>query len=346
MRRVKGVLMPPDREEDFLDLAPELGDIADFDFFPIMNKDSTNISHRDWTIISTEIYERARSNKYTGVVVAHGTDTMHFTASAVTFALGANLNFPVVFTGAQTSPEVQHGDARVNLIRAFKVCLTDLAEVAISFGDYVFRGCRAQKKDERRFDAFESPSYYPIAYITEEILLTGLARRIQQKSEAINFLPYFSDGIVQFSLIPGLEPKLIEIAVKSQQCKGIILQSFGAGNVPSKGEYSLIPVIELATSLGKPTIVTSQFAAGATFYTQYETGVKAEVAGAISTGNMTSSCAAAKFRWVLANVDRDIRAAQNRLGEIRRRMQSVFIDEMDELQPKEKTEGTPIVSSP
>jgi L-asparaginase len=200
MQRVGKALKPPpdDEAEDFIrKVAPELSEMADFKFVPLMNKDSTNINHEDWKTIAEAIYSRA--DQYRGFVIAHGTDTMHFTASAVAFALGENLNFPVVFTGAQTNPDVRHGDARVNLVRAFQVCATDLAEVAICFGEFVFRGCRAQKKDERRFDAFESPSYYPIAFITEQILLTPLAKLRRPHRPPINFRPHFADGIVQWS---------------------------------------------------------------------------------------------------------------------------------------------------
>jgi L-asparaginase len=333
MQRRQGVLTPPEDPGDFLKLAPELKSFACFDFFPLMNKDSTNINHQDWKIIAQRIYDGIQEG-YSGFVIAHGTDTMHFSASAVAFALGKNLAVPVVFTGAQTIPEVPHGDARVNLIRAFMVAQTDLAEVVISFGDFVFRGCRAQKKDERKFDAFESPSFYPIGYITENILLTGLARRRTDVVEkTIDFKPYFAGGIAQFSLIPGLEPGLIETVVVSPQCRGIILQSFGAGNVPSDADFSVVEVIRLATSLDKPTIVTSQFPANSTLSTEYETGVAAVRAGAIPTGNMTSSCAAAKFRWVLASVEHDMDAGlvspKLKLDEIRRRMQFVYVDEMD-----------------
>ena len=120
---------PPDPHRFILKVAPEIGEIADFDFVMLMNKDSTNINHEDWVTIVEAIY--SRSDKYRGFVIAHGTDTIHFTASAVAFALGNNLNLPVLFTGAQTNPDIRQGDARVNLVRAFQVCATDLAEVAI-----------------------------------------------------------------------------------------------------------------------------------------------------------------------------------------------------------------------
>lgn len=144
-RDSKGVLRPPENPDDFQKVAPELEDLAEYDYVPLLNKDSTNIIPEDWTRIANAIYER-RTNGYYGFVIAHGTDTMHFSASAVALALGKNINFPVVFTGAQTAPDIYHGDARVNLLRSFKVAVENIAEVVICFGDFVFRGCRAQKR--------------------------------------------------------------------------------------------------------------------------------------------------------------------------------------------------------
>lgn len=326
-----GTLRPPDDPNDFLNLAPELPDIVNFDFLPLMNKDSTNMSPIDWTTIANAIYEKRKG--YSGFVIAHGTDTMHFTSSAVAFALGDNLNFPVVFTGAQTTPEVEHGDARVNLLRAFKVAQENIAEVVISFGDYVFRGCRAQKKDERKFDAFESPAMPPLGYITKKILLTNLAHKKKEHKNDIELNASFEKGILQVSLIPGLEPELLIPIIDSEICNGVILQSFGAGNVPDAEPYSFSEVISHAVDNNKPVIITSQFPAGGTMDTSYEPGRKAINAGAIPTGNMTASCAASKFRWVLAQVNKSIANGsineKDRISEVNTRMQHIYIDEMD-----------------
>jgi L-asparaginase len=323
------VLRPPENPENFLDMAPELKDFWDFDFVSLMNKDSTNMNPDDWVKIAEAIYER-RDAGYDGFVIAHGTDTMHFSASAVALALGANLNFPVVFTGAQTTPDVPHGDARVNLLRAFKVASTDLAEVVICFGNHVFRGCRAQKKDERRFDAFESPACFPLADITAEILIHPAAIMRRTTKEEIEFKSKFASGVFQVSLIPGLEPHLLLSLLDEDDCKGIVLQSFGAGNVPNEEPYSLTGFIEQATTAGKPVLVTSQFPANATLHTAYEPGRKAIEAGAVPTGNMTSACAMAKFRWVLAQVDEmDLTSSTEKLQKIREMMNTVYIEELD-----------------
>lgn len=326
-----GELAPPKDPEDFLKIAPEINDIAEIDLIPLMNKDSTNMNPGDWTKMADAVYER-RTAGYTGFVIAHGTDTMHFSSSALSFALGPYLNFPVVFTGAQTIPEVKHGDARSNLLRACKLATMNLSEVVICFGDYIFRGCRAQKKDEKKFDAFESPAYFPIGYITEVIELSPMAEKKEKKYDIV-FQPDFAQGILLVNLIPGLEPELIRPMVKADECKGIILQSFGAGNVPHEGAFSFIPIIKDAVELEKPVIITSQFPGHSTLGTEYEAGIVAHREGAIPTGNMTSAAAAVKFRWILAQVFKQIEAGklktEKKIKKVRELMNLSYVGEMD-----------------
>lgn len=326
-----GILRPPVKpnRDSILNVAPEIDRLAEFDFFIVANKDSTNMIPDDWKLIANAIYSR-RNNGYDGFVVVHGTDTMHFSASAVAFALGKNLSFPVVFTGAQTAPDVPHGDARVNLLRAFKVASTNIAEVVICFGDYVFRGCRAQKKDDRRFDAFESPAFFPLAHITEDIIVSPFASRREEKNGDMEINDKFADGIFQVSLIPGLEPEFLFSLLNVTKCNGIVLQSYGAGNVPSEGEYSMTDFIKEATHCGIPVLITSQFPAKATLYTIYETGRIAFEAGAVPTANMTAACATAKFRWVLEQDEVKILKGTDRRNMVHFLMNKEIIGELDE----------------
>ena len=211
--------------------------------------------------------------------------------------------------------------------------MKDIGEVVISFGDFAFRGCRAQKKDEAKFDAFESPSYHPLAYITEKIDLQPICMPRSPSYSSTNFRPSFQAGVAQISLIPGLEPELFTPILDMQQCKGIILQSFGAGNVPHESEFSFPPFIKTASSKGIPVIVTSQFPANATTDSAYESGVEANEAGAIPTGNMTNSCAVAKFRWVLSKVEgklaRNEIQQDQKLAATDEMMRTIYIGEMD-----------------
>jgi L-asparaginase type I len=307
IRDADGVLHPPDDPSNFLRIAPELLEIAEVDLAVVSNKDSTNINPADWAAMATEVYERIIAGPtYSGFVIVHGTDTMHFSASALAFAFGPNLNVPVVFTGAQTDASVIHGDARINLVRAVRVALESIAEVVICFGDHVFRGCRTQKRDERRFAAFDSPALYPLADITERIMVHPSARRVRSHVAPIDFRPNFDCDIIQISLIPGLRPKSLVPLLDPVSCDGVVLQSFGAGNLPDSGEYSFESFIREGVARAIPIIITSQFPANSTMRTAYEPGVRAVAAGAIPTGNMTNACATVKFRWVLRIVHAEI----------------------------------------
>lgn len=326
-------LRPPEDASDFLKIAPELEEFVEIDFVELLNKDSSDMNPSDWKMMATAVYER-RNDGYKGFVIAHGTDTMHFSSSALAFALGRNLNFPVVFTGAQTTPKVWYGDARINLARACRVALEDIAEVVISFGDFVFRGCRAQKKHEKKFDAFESPAFPPLAYIMETIDIQPITKKVKKDGRGeIEFQPNFEKGILQVSLIPGLEPELLRPSIKLDECQGVVLQSFGAGNVPNEPRYSFVPIIkEMIEQKDKPTIITSQFPGGSTIDSPYELGRKAVQAGAIPTGNMTYAAATAKFRWVLALVNKKIEkeeiAPSNKIKLIRELMTENIIGEV------------------
>jgi len=314
MVREGNVLKPPSSPESFTSLAPEIRNIARIEYVFVLNKDSTNMNPNDWTLIASTVHKALNTedrtwgqdtDPFAGVVVVHGTDTMHFSASAVAFALGPNLNSPVVFTGAQTDASVLHGDARINLIRAVRVACGDLASVVISFGDFVFLGCRTQKRDERRFNAFESPAYYPIGDITERILIHPSAKRKISDDEAlpVDLQANFEANILQVSLIPGLKPILLEPLLDIGHFDGVILQSFGAGNVPDQGDYSFQPFIARAVERNIPVIIASQFPANSTLDTHYEPGRNAIDAGAVPTGNMTNAAATAKFYWVLARIN-------------------------------------------
>jgi L-asparaginase len=338
MIRVGDVIKPPRDPSNFFKIAPELSDLAEIDFVQLLNKDSTNMNPADWTRMATAVYDRmGPEHDYKGFVIAHGTDTMHFSASALAFAFGPKLNKPIVFTGAQTDASVLHGDARVNLVRAVKVALQDIPEVVISFGDFVFRGCRTQKCDERRFRAFESPALYAIADITETILIhpgvLDRAKKVADSPAKIDFMPDFDSNIIQISLIPGVRPDLLWPLLDSDRCHGIVLQSYGAGNVPNEGEYSFEPFIREAVKHNIPVIIASQFPANSTLDTHYEPGKKAIEAGAIPTGNMTNAAATAKFQWVLARVQKEIHAGKLRpdqkISRIGFYMGKPYVDEMD-----------------
>nr|VFK13500.1 MAG: L-asparaginase [Candidatus Kentron sp. LPFa]VFK34497.1 MAG: L-asparaginase [Candidatus Kentron sp. LPFa] len=334
IQNADGVLCPPESPLDLPRLAPELEQVAEIDSVPLLNKDSTNITPADWTTMAHAIFER-RHRGYDGFVITHGTDTMPFSAAALTFALGPKLFFPVILTGAQAISGVVHGDARINLVRAVHAALSNLSEVAIVFGNHIFRGCRTRKKDYRSFDAFHSPAIPPIGEFTAEILLHGHAKRRPDPNDIadIDLRPDFAAGILPITLIPGLEPDIFEPIIRSEDCKGVIVQAFGAGNLPNQPPYSFEHLIRLSTQLGKPVLITTQETTHSTAGRSYAPGFDALQAGAIPAGNMTHPAASVKFHWVLAEIEKNIQEnaldPAEKIRLTKEKMRACYVSEMD-----------------
>lgn len=319
----------------------DVDQVADFVAVNLFSRDSANVGPRDWAAIAAAI--KQREGKFDGFVVAHGTDTLAYSASAVAFALGARLTFPVVFTGSQTTVDVSHGDARSNLLRSALVAVEDLPEVVVCFGEYVLRACRAQKKDDRRFDAFESPAYAPLGYVAEEVYLNRDNFRKNAQRGPIDLKAAFADGILQIAQTPGADAFFYLDALEREDernrrlCRGIVIQSLGAGNIPTheSGRGDLVPVIERARDLNIPVVLTSQYPVHPRNLTRYSPAMAAIEAGAIPTGNMTVASVIAKLSWILADVDTQIESGaldeDRRRDEVGRRMQRDEIGEVSDI---------------
>lgn len=149
----------------------------------------------------------------------------------------------------------------------------------------------------------------------------------------IDFQSNFETGLLQISLIPGLLPKNFIGLLDDPNIGEVILQSFGAGNVPMNGDFSFEGFIQKATKNNIPVIIASQFPANSTLHSIYEPGQKALEAGAIPTGNMTNAAATAKFRWVLARINQKIREGkiteEKKLLKIKDLMMKIVVEEMD-----------------
>ena len=319
-----GVLKPAKGIEEIIAIVPSLKEMADVSFQELERRDSTNINPSHWAKLALKVQEV--HDQVDGVIVTHGTDTMAYTSGAVALALGRGLKIPVIFTGSQL-PLVAHGtDARFNLENAMKAmlqaCEEKIAEVMIVFSDSVLRSGRAIKISEAKFPAFDSPVFPYLARIDA----TGVhfipeAFKVKKKT-AFEVKPQFQRGILAIDLVPGLEPEILLEILRSGKCRGLLLKSLGAGNVPSEEEYSLLPVIiEAVRTLGVPVLVSTKFIGGQTHMDIYEPGKMALDAGAIPTGDMTDVMAQVKFMWTLGQGHQsrnDLRRAilTNIVGEI------------------------------
>ena len=298
----EGVLKPAKSVEEIISIVPSLKEMADVTFHELENLDSSNINPTHWAKLA--LYIEKIHNKVDAVIVTHGTDTMSYTAGAVALALGRGLKIPIVFTGSQL-PLVTYGtDAKFNLENSMKTvleaCNKEIAEVMIVFNDRVLRACRALKTSEASFLAFDSPAFPYLARIDAVgIHFIQEALKISKKS-VLKVKAKFQRGILAVELSPGLEPEIILAIIKSKNCQGLLLKSFGAGNVPTVGEYSLLPMIQEAVRVLKlPVLISTKFVNGKTHMGIYETGKKALNAGALPTGDLTDVMAQVKLMWAL-----------------------------------------------
>lgn len=319
-----GVLKPAKNVEEILAIVPSLREMADVTFHELENRDSTNINPSHWTKLILKVQEL--HGQVDAIIITHGTDTMAYTAGAVSIALGSTSQIPIIFTGSQL-PLVAYGtDARFNLENAMKAvleaCYRDISEVMIVFNERVLRASRAIKTSEARFLAFDSPAFPHLARIDATGVHFIPDALKANESATLDIQPHFQRGILAVDLVPGLEPGILLEILRSGKCQGLLLKSLGAGNVPSEDEYSLIPVIEQAIGTFKvPVLISTKFVGGKTHMDIYEPGRLALDAGAIPTGDLTDVMAQVKFMWALAQGHRsseDLRRAINTdlVGEI------------------------------
>jgi len=167
-RNKEGVLAPFYNAKDLLNFVPQLNQIANISVIQLANVDSTNIEPKFWTVLAKTIKENA--DKYDGFVITHGTDTMAYTASAISFAL-SGINKPIIFTGSQKPIFDVPSDATNNLINSVLTSLKVKTGIVIVFGTKILRANRSTKISESTLDAFDSPMVAPIGTIALEPII-------------------------------------------------------------------------------------------------------------------------------------------------------------------------------
>ncbi len=312
-----GVLQPAHDATDIIRDFPQLQKHIQLDFKMVVNIDSSNMTPKVWSEIATKIYQLY--DQYDGFVIAQGTDTMAYCASALSYAL-QNLSKPIVFTGSLIPLNELGSDGRNNLIYACLTASLDIAEVCIAFANKILRGNRAKKHHESFVDVFHSPNFPDLGELGRPTILHEWRKRRRKRN--LKFQPNFDPNISVLKLFPGFDPTIID-KVLERKAHGIILEGFGPGNVPSQ-ENSIIPKIEKATDLGVPIIIANQMERGVTNLHAYEVGFAAAKAGAISSKDMTTEATVAKLMWALAKTKKH--------SEVKRLMETDLAGEIEEPQ--------------
>lgn len=277
-----------------LDEVPELKQIANIDVVGPFYEDSSNISPDHWCRLASCI--ASHYHDYDGFVILHGTDTMAYTASALSFALRP-LTKSVILTGSQVPLTTLRSDAHRNLINAVEIATMEIPEVSICFDDRLFRGNRSSKMSIGDFDAFASPNHPPLAEIGLQIRFSD---DVRAKGPTFHNTARFDNNVYILKLFPGLKPTFLDHIPKSG-VRGILIEGFGSGNFTNNGDYNLIPFFEKCLEANIILAVCSQAPFDAIDLSKYESGRMAREIGILSAGSMTVEASITKLMYLLAH---------------------------------------------
>jgi L-asparaginase len=282
-------------------------------------QDSSQLGLEDWQEMANEIY--LRYEDYDGFIIIHGTDTMAYTASALSFMF-QNLNKPVVITGSQLPVSHSRTDAIMNLSNAIHIAgnaafgLPMIPEVSICFYDRLVRGNRATKISTRDFEGFESPNYPHLAELYESVSVNQKQVRMPEQG-TFHVKGNMSNNVLDLTVFPGLRSEQLRKLVLDATIDGLILNTYGSGNVPTSEGF--MQVLKEAAERGTLIMFISQCYHGGVQLEKYGPGKECAELGVISGNDMTKEAALTKMMWVLANVPKENRAEilqKNLAGEI------------------------------
>ncbi len=293
-----GAVKPAFTTEEILRNNPELMNIARIDTEVLFNILSENMKPIHWKKIARRVAEILNSGYY-GVIIAHGTDTMHFTSAALSFML-KNLYKPVVLVGSQRSSDRPSTDAFLNLYSATIVATSDIAEVVVvmhsSSNDdscYIHRGTRVRKMHTSRRDAFKSINSLPIGIVENGKIKTFIPYRKRKEGEEVYVDDELNENVFLLKIFPGIDKEIVAKIV--EKFDGIVIEGTGLGHAPE----DLLDVFKWGIEQGKIICMTSQTLYGRVNMNVYSTGRKLLSIGVIPLEDMLPEVAYVKLMYVL-----------------------------------------------
>lgn len=290
-------LTPLIQAEEMLSFVPEIRGFCEPKAVQVCNVDSTNMEPVHWKKIVRAVREHYED--YDGFVITHGTDTMAYTAAALSYMI-QNSEKPVVLTGAQKPINLEITDAKTNLSDSFRyVCDEKSQGVQMVFGGKVIAGTRAKKMRSKSYNAFDSIDYPMLAMIQEKRLMRYIEPVPFQEPTA--FFEEMNENIFLMKLIPGSSPKGLPFLF--EQYDGIIIESFGVGGIPASMAEVFYDLSEKYPE--KVLILATQVAHEGSDMTVYEVGNKIKKeCGILESYDMTLEAVIAKTMWMLGDNNR------------------------------------------
>lgn len=297
--KVTGALHPFDMKKIYeaLPVLRQLDcNIDTWQFDPII--DSSDMNAGVWIRLADLIGQQ--NDKYDGFVVLHGTDTMSYTASALSFLL-EDLSKPVIITGSQLPLGMIRTDGRENIISAIEIAANEqvaIGEVCIFFENKLFRGNRTTKFNAEHFEAFYSGNYPSLAKVGINIIYKQhLLRPLSNKT--LKVYNKMCDNVIIVKVHPALRQEYLEAFLAVEGLKGVVLETYGSGNAPTSPWF--INAIKKAIDKGVIVLNVTQCKAGSVVMGHYEASMELLNIGVVSGGDITTEAALAKLMFVLAN---------------------------------------------
>ncbi|WP_270472429.1 asparaginase [Collinsella intestinalis] len=309
-------LSPALTGEELARSVPEIEGLCELDIVQPMNIDSTNMRPADWLRIAEVI--RENYDAHDGFVVLHGTDTMSYTAAALSYLIQDSPK-PIVLTGSQQPMGNPFTDAKINLYQSLVYAVSDRSrDVSIVFGGYAIAGTRARKQRTMSFNAFNSINYPVLAYLRQDKIICsgsaavsagpaecdctggGAARAADGTLDEPRFYTELNSRVCALKLTPGLTPDIFRLLKPDYDA--VILETFGMGGVPERGAdgASYQEAIFDWVDSGRTVVMTTQVPEEGLDLGVYEVGrAYAEHPGILKGGDMTTEALVAKTMWAL-----------------------------------------------